>query len=241
MLTRPTFRNLTESFEGWAYRNGFFRELALLEKKRLLEKRAGSDRVYRLTAQGRVHALGGRDPEERWGRFWDGQWRLVCFDIPTTENSQRRKLRHYLRSKGFGYLQNSVWISPDSLDDEVRRFRFAQINAESLIMFEARACGGESDADIVAAAWDFGYINQLYERHLKLLNSHPRHDLTKRVHVQSLRSWAETERISWRQAINSDPLLPGRLLPIGYLGRRAWRRRVQVLARIRRSLETFAA
>ena len=31
---------------------------------------------------------------------------------------QRERLRRYLRDKGFGYLQNSVWISPDPLAEE---------------------------------------------------------------------------------------------------------------------------
>jgi hypothetical protein len=65
-----------------------------------------------------LHVLGGRDPEAQWARPWDGQWRLVLFDVPTGQNAQRERLRRYLRDKGFGYLQNSVWISPDPLTAE---------------------------------------------------------------------------------------------------------------------------
>ena len=70
MLARPTFRNLTDSYESWAYRNGLQRQVATLEQQQLLERDASSpdDRLYRLSAQGRLHALGGRDPEERWAR-----------------------------------------------------------------------------------------------------------------------------------------------------------------------------
>jgi DNA-binding transcriptional regulator PaaX len=39
----------------------------------------------------------------------------VLFDVPTGQNAQRERLRRCLRDKGFGYLQNSVWISPDPL------------------------------------------------------------------------------------------------------------------------------
>src|ERR1041384_8431656 len=47
-LARPTFRNLTESYESWAYRNGFDRQLAILEKRKLVEcDPATTDRVYR--------------------------------------------------------------------------------------------------------------------------------------------------------------------------------------------------
>src|SRR5260370_916786 len=69
-LARPTFRNLTDSFESWAYRNGFDRQLTELERRTLVESsiapargRESSDRVLRLTEAGRLHALGGRDPE----------------------------------------------------------------------------------------------------------------------------------------------------------------------------------
>ena len=37
-LTRPTFRNLTDSYESWAYRNGLMRQVATLEKRRILER-----------------------------------------------------------------------------------------------------------------------------------------------------------------------------------------------------------
>ena len=84
MIAQPTFRNLTDSFECWAYRNGFRQQLARLERQNLIESQGEtrSDRAYRLTDKGRLQALGGRDPEERWGRHWDGKWRLVLFDYP---------------------------------------------------------------------------------------------------------------------------------------------------------------
>jgi len=40
-ISRPTWRNLTESFEGWAYRNGLLRQLQRLEKRRWLDGQAG--------------------------------------------------------------------------------------------------------------------------------------------------------------------------------------------------------
>jgi DNA-binding transcriptional regulator PaaX len=43
---------------------------------------------------------------------------MVIFDMPMGKDSQGRRLWRYLRGKGFGYLQQSVWITPDSLDQE---------------------------------------------------------------------------------------------------------------------------
>jgi len=241
LLARPTFRNLTDSYEGWAYRKGFMRQIAALEKRQLLERDANApdDRLYRLTAQGRLRVLGGRDPEERWARPWDGQWRLVLFDVPTKQNAQRERLRRYLRDRGFGYVQNSVWITPDPLTGERELLGSGRINVESLLLLEARPCAGESDTQIVAGGWDFALINLRYGRYLKILEQRPRGALRSEAAAKALQRWAAAEREAWREAVKNDPLLPGRILPSDYLGQQAWRRRVEVLHDAGRQLCTF--
>jgi phenylacetic acid degradation operon negative regulatory protein len=241
MLARPTFRNLTDSYESWAYRNGFMRQVVALEQRQLLERdvTAPDDRLYRLTSQGRLHVLGGRDPETQWARPWDGQWRLVLFDVPAGQNAQRERLRRYLRDKGFGYLQNSVWISPDPLAQEREILGGGKINVESLILLEARPCAGESAAEIVAGAWDFERINHRYARHLKVLAERPGGALRNDLAARALLRWAAAEREAWLDAVTNDPLLPGRILPSDYLGQQAWRRRAEVLRDAGRQLRAF--
>jgi phenylacetic acid degradation operon negative regulatory protein len=241
MLAHPTFRNLTESYESWAYRKGLLRQVATLQERQLVERgtRAANDRLYRLTARGRLHVLGGRDPEEQWARPWDGQWRLVLFDVPTTQNVQRERLRRYLRDGSFGYLQRSVWITPDPLEAERRVLGGGKINVESLLLLEARPCAGESDAEIVAGAWDFEGINRRYARHLKLLDDRPRGALRNDATAKALLRWAAAEREAWLDAVTNDPLLPRRILPSDYLGQQAWRRRVKVLRAAGRQVHTF--
>ncbi len=240
-LTRPTFRNLTESYEGWAYRNGLLPQATKLEKQRLLERDQASpgDRLYRLTELGRLHALGGRDPVTAWSRPWDGRWRLVLFDVPVQQDAQRGRLRRYLRRRAFGYLQNSVWITPDPIDRERELLAGGQIDVESLLLLEARPCAGETDAEIVAGAWDFERINQRYARHLRVLGSCPSGPLLAGEPARALQRWATVERASWLEAVTSDPLLPERLLPIDYLGRQAWQRRVAVLSHAGSLLRAF--
>jgi DNA-binding transcriptional regulator PaaX len=82
------------------------------------DQKATGDRIYRLTEQGRLHALGGRDPAAQWSRHWDGRWRLVLFDVPMEQHIHRGRLRRYLHAKGFGCLQGSVWITPDPVHGE---------------------------------------------------------------------------------------------------------------------------
>ena len=64
----------------------------------------------------------------------------MIFDVPTGQNAQRERLRRYLRDKGFGYLQNSVWIAADPLAEERQILGGGKINVESLILLEARPC-----------------------------------------------------------------------------------------------------
>jgi hypothetical protein len=110
---RPTWRNLTDSFELWACRNGFLRQLQYLEKIDPIESRGRGlgQRRHRLTQAGRLHASGGRDPEACWQRRWDGHWRLALFDVPVAQGVARNRLRHHLRARGFGHLQSATRLS----------------------------------------------------------------------------------------------------------------------------------
>lgn len=241
VLTRPTFRNLTDSYENWAYRTGLLRQLSVLEKQRLVESHspAPDDRMFRLTAEGRLHALGGRDPNTRWSRKWDGRWRLVLFDVPITRNSHRKRLRRYLQDRGFGYLQGSVWVSPDPMEEERTILAGAKVDVGSLLLLDARPCAGESDAEIVAVAWDFERINRRYARLLKILTERPTDKLKNEAAAKNLHRWAKMEREAWLDAVTNDPLLPERILPAGYLGQRAWQRRIEVLRETGRQMRAF--
>ena len=242
-LMRPTFRDLTDSYESWAYRNGLLRQVNTLEKQQLLEGNpdAGADRLYRLTEQGRLHALGGRDPDQQWTRPWDGRWRLVLFDVPVAQRTRRERLRRYLRARGFGCLQGSVWVTPDPLQSEREILAGGKVDVASMLLLDARPCAGESDAEIVAGAWDFERINRRYAQHLEVLNQCPAGPLADNPTAKAFQRWAAREREAWLSVVTLDPLLPESLLPPAYLGRQAWQRRKEAFRRAGQQLRTFRA
>ena len=43
---------------------------------------------------------------------WDGQWRIVLFDIPEDMHRARRDFTAKIRLMGYQYLQQSVWVHP---------------------------------------------------------------------------------------------------------------------------------
>jgi phenylacetic acid degradation operon negative regulatory protein len=242
IITHPTFRNLTDSFEGWAYRNGFLRQLQRLEKRQMIEKQSNDNRnrLYRLTQAGRIHALGGCDPEASWNRSWDGRWRLVLFDVPESCRARRNQLRRYLKSRGFGYLQNSAWITPDPVKDQRTLLAGGLVDVESMIFLDARPSAGETDAEIVSGAWDFVEVNRRYTQYREVLRHRPRRQLNDTTGAKTLHRWLRTERDAWQSAMNYDPLLPACLLPPDYAGRVAWRERLKAMAEAGRQMRAFS-
>lgn len=240
-FTRPTFRNLTDSFEAWVYRNGLRLQLARLERQKLIERRAAprAGRFFRLTAAGLLHVQAGRNPEALWGRPWDGNWRMVLFDFPNTQHAARNRFRAQLRKRGFGYLQKSAWITPDPLPTEAEFRAGGVVDVESLILLEARPCAGETDDEIVAGAWDFPFINRRYEAYLQVLEDRPDGRLNNAASAKTFLSWIQRERLAWTEAVAVDPLLPERLLPPGYRGRAAWQQRGKSLPQAAKQMRQF--
>jgi len=241
-LYRPTWRNITESYEGWSYRKGLLGQLCRLERQLWLECQIGTagERLYRLTEAGRLQALGGRDPKACWARRWDGLWRLILFDVPESSSSARNKLRSYLQDCGFGYLQNSVWITPHPMIEQRALLADGPVDVESLILLEARPCAGESDAQIVAGAWDFARINRCYAKHQEILDRRPCGPLNNETAAKAFHRWHREERDAWMEALRQDPLLPGSLLPGSYAGRQAWETRREIMQETKEQIRTFS-
>jgi len=168
-------------------------------------------------------------------------WRLVLFDLPAAEGTKRNQLRNFLRSRGFGWLQKSVWISPHSLKEQKILLAESEINVESLLFLEARPAAGETDEEIVSGAWDFEEINLLYSKNRAVLEAFPSKLRRDKAGAETLRQWAAEERIAWLAAISADPLLPQRLLPRGYLGREVWRLRLETLRVAATQMRSFRA
>lgn len=172
-------------------------------------------RVLRLTDAGRRIVSGGVSPGERWARPWDGLWRMVLFDIEEVDRPVRTRLRNVLAAARLGYLQGSVWISPDSLVDLRAAIRSITPNPEALLFFEGRPFAGESDGALVQGAWSFRRLREAYEHCLGLLRNPP----PKTAPAARWKAWLGEERQAWVDASSRDPFLPDVLLPVDYLGK----------------------
>jgi phenylacetic acid degradation operon negative regulatory protein len=229
ILIAPAPRKFLQTFEQWDYENRLKPQLRRLARAKLLE-RQGRDRhvSYRLTPQGRLAALGGIDPLERWERAWDGHWRLLLFDLPARDTPLRLRLWRWLRAQRFGWLQNSAWVSPDRLDQRLLPLRRLTLTPESVVVLEARPALPDTDAGLVNSAWDFTLINRHYQSVLDLAARGLELAQSPSPRPAQFRLWLAAERAAWLRAVGSDPFLPAALLPPGYLGREAWKQRQSV-------------
>lgn len=231
LFKRPSYQHLAESYESWAYRHKLHWQLNRLQKNQLV-KHDGKPplrRRYTLSQQGRIRVFGGRDPDERWGRTWDGQWRWVSFDVPEVKKTTRRRLRTFLHHRQFGKLQKSLWITPDPIENSLPALHnFAQ-GPTALLVVQGRPISGASNQDIVAAAWNFAQINQAYEECLRILEKFSAPAQIAKAHPATLRQWLRYENEAWLAAVAADPLLPSVLLPQNYLGKQIWQKRLEIL------------
>jgi phenylacetic acid degradation operon negative regulatory protein len=220
----PSSKNLLESFEVWDYRNRLRPELKQLNRTGMLE-RQGTHRAsqWRLTEQGRLAAIGGIDPLSRWSRKWDGRWRLLLFDLPARQQRLRLALWRWLRRHRFGYLQQSVWIVPDVINETGIPLHHLKLSPESLTVIEGAPTSPDSNEGIVQGAWDFTLVNRKYRTAIEVATAGRR--FARAGRPGEMRKWLADERTAWMEAITDDPLLPEVLLPKDYLGQKAFRER----------------
>ncbi|MBM2817700.1 MAG: phaN [Parcubacteria group bacterium] len=84
------------------------------------EDKDGSIKIV-LTKEGQKKALKFKldEMEIKKPPKWDGEWRIVIFDIPEKLKKAREALRIKLKELGFLELQKSVFVLPYECEDEI--------------------------------------------------------------------------------------------------------------------------
>jgi phenylacetic acid degradation operon negative regulatory protein len=240
-LTRPTLQNMLSGYEAYAHRRENLPRLRRLEHLRYLERVGGSGKepVYRITAEG-VRRARVTDPWANWNDTWDGQWRVVVFDLPEVRRKDRQVLWRALRAKKLGLLQRSVWIWPHPLQSILEEMIEAVGVPECFCGFTVRDLFLCNHAEVVASAWDWEAIERAHETYLR----HP--VLTDRAvagarDLAQLASLARNERRSYAYAFAVDPLLPRDLWPQHYRGEDIQRQHDQFRRQIADRYRSLAA
>ena len=122
---RGYFKILKGVSEAWREieRSRLYRIVGEFYNDRLVdykEDKDGSVKIV-LTKEGQKKALKFKldEMEIKKPPKWDGEWRIVIFDIPERFKKAREALRMKLKELGFLELQKSVLVFPYECEDEI--------------------------------------------------------------------------------------------------------------------------
>ncbi|KGX86884.1 phenylacetic acid degradation operon negative regulatory protein PaaX [Pontibacillus litoralis] len=192
----------------------------------LQSEKQGNKSYYSLSSKGvkRIDEAGNRifklNPD-----LWDGKWRMLLYSIPEEKRSLRDELRKELVWNGFGTLSNSLWISPNQLEDQVYEL-IAKYNIEDYVdFFISEYDGPYENHRIVQKSWDMSQINDKYDQFIRHYSQQFVVDKNKMKHEQMTDAQCFVERTKlvheYRKFLFIDPGLPTELLPAKWYGSHA--------------------
>ncbi|PIQ69527.1 MAG: CRISPR-associated endonuclease Cas2 [Candidatus Tagabacteria bacterium CG_4_10_14_0_2_um_filter_40_13] len=109
-----------------------------LYHSKMIDAKENKDGSYTiiLTKNGKDKALTFKLDEMKINQpsKWDGQWRIVLFDIPEKQRKIRDAFRYHLKQLGFYEFQKSVFVHPYDCEDEIN-YLIEFYNARRYIRF----------------------------------------------------------------------------------------------------------
>jgi len=225
---------LAETVDYWSYVSGLYNKRShdILGLRMGKKDRKVEQAVRRLVSVGEIEKEVSQEGEIRYKitslglktlnrtininkinkKPWDKKWRIVIFDIEERSRNARERVRNHLRQLGFGLLQESVWISPHPVIDEIEEL-FKTENIEiGVLFFEAEKVGSYSNEEIAMKAWDLPAISERYSLLIE--------NCKKNINVNS--SVVNTSFFGqYLEILKEDPYLPDEILPADWGGREA--------------------
>ncbi len=89
---------------------------------------------------------------------WDGNWRVVIFDIPNKNKVNRDALRAKLIVLGFVKIQESVYVYPFECSKEIKLLSAKLMITDNVLIMVSEIIQGEDE--IIAKFFDKGILNK---------------------------------------------------------------------------------
>lgn len=204
------------SFTGEDYRpQSFAKNISKILQIGDIEKvEKNGEVVYRITSKG-WQSLKETIPILRLAeKSWDEKWRIVIFDISEKFRKQRSALRSKLLSLGFGMWQESVYICPHKIEDEINEYFLANGLGSTCFCLVAKRSDLGNDKELSNKIWKLDELSEKYEEVIadckKILGK-------EEIKNEAAKGFRELW-FKYRDLVLEDPHLPNELLPSNWRG-----------------------
>jgi phenylacetic acid degradation operon negative regulatory protein len=211
-----------------------FRYLA--RKGKLLRNRRAGETTYEL-APGARTTRAEELKRRKHAEGWDGEWSLLSYDIPVSDNRVRRKLARLLRQLGFAPVSRSTWLSPydwldvlpELLGDVPQDSVMSYVRARTIVSLGGRdvPCSGD--------CWPLDGLARCYRQVITTCAGAPP-GRDSRSRSARIHSYVHASRLMAR-AEADDPLLPRTLLPADWPRPEALKERARIASAVRSDVE----
>ncbi len=150
---------------------------------------------------------------------WDGRWTLLMLPAGRRRPAQ---LREGLKWLGFGQLSAAVFAHPGTSPEQARRWLLKLPGAADAVLLHARGVDALSERRLASQGWDLEDLGRRYERFLK--HFQPLVSIVDKRGLSGERAFLVRTLLihEYRKIHLQDPLLPAKLLPADWVGRRAY-------------------
>lgn len=204
-LTSMAYENMYGFVPQNYKQHNFYAIVGRLLKTSEISKTIRDNKVFLVTSN-KEGAITSIFPLAKLREGWDKKLRIVIFDIEELNRRQRGMLRSKLKELGFGMWQRSVWVSPLSIEKELREFLDTYNLSSNAFVFTIFASEAGDLVDFSAQIWKTKKLNKEYMQWIE--------------EVKSGNISFEVKDRFWKILIK-DPFLPRSFLPKEWKGEEA--------------------
>lgn len=170
----------------------------------------------RLTSVGKEHVQ-REFPIMSLSKTWNKKWIIVIFDIQETSRKRRNNLRNMLKNIGFGMLQQSVWITPLPIGQDVKESILHKGFSDNAFVLEVSHVLLGDPKILAKRVWN---LDKLEEEYLslknekgKIVNSIENNDGRHNKRYKETEEKLRDQKKKLLEFLVTLPLLPRELFP----------------------------
>jgi phenylacetic acid degradation operon negative regulatory protein len=215
----------------------------LVRENWLVAEQQGRRSYYSLVAAGRrrfEHAY--RRIYQAPQHDWNGEWQIVFIGLPALSMEERDSIKRDLLWEGFGLIAPGVLAHPQADSASVQELLEEAQAQDKVVLMRAASVGEFSTRpikELVAECWKLdtlaAHYNDFIARFSRVLRAFKAAGELDPEQCFLVRTLLIHE---YRRVLLRDPLLPGPLLPLGWLGGAARELTAQLYRLIYRAAET---